>query len=141
MKYNISYNIYSKPTWDNVCKRYFKKSNVDVETFYGDVLYVGMGSAYGPRKQSDKVKSTTIIEYDPIIIKKFNIPEKNWNIIQADAYEVDLGENKYDFIFIDIFLYKIPRSKYNFILNKYNKHLKKEGKIFFIKTLPFDENK
>jgi len=138
---NLRKNIYAKPNWDKTCKKYFKISEVDIENFYGDVLYVGMGNAYGPRKQSDKVKSTTIIEYDPYIIKKYNILEKNWNIIEADAYEVDLGENKYDFIFVDIFLFKIPRSKYNLLLTKYNKHLKKEGKIFFIKTLPFDENK
>jgi len=124
---NLRKNIYAKPNWDKTCKKYFKISEVDIENFYGDVLYVGMGNAYGPRKQSDKVKSTTIIEYDPYIIKKYNILEKNWNIIEADAYEVDLGEN--------------PRSKYNLLLTKYNKHLKKEGKIFFIKTLPFDENK
>ncbi len=132
---------YTLPLWDKISPRYFKKSNVDIENFYGDVLYVGMGSAYGPRKQSDKVESTTIIEYNPNIIKLHNIPEKNWNIIEADAYEVDLGENKYDFIFVDIFLRVIPRSKYNFLLTKYSKHLKKEGKIFFIKTLPFDDNK
>lgn len=140
MKHKIN-NIYSRPNWDRTCSWYFKKSEIDIENFYGDVLYVGMGNAYGPRKQSDKVESTTIIEYDPGIIEKYNILEKNWNIIEGDAYKVDLKEKKYDFIFVDIFVFKIPRSKYNFILNKYNKHLKKEGKIFFTKTIPFDENK
>tara|TARA_R100001460_G_scaffold18475_4_gene39189 strand:+ start:363 stop:785 length:423 start_codon:yes stop_codon:yes gene_type:complete len=139
LKKNIS-KIYYRPNWDKVCKYYFKKSDIDIDNFYGDVLYVGMGSAYGPRKQSNKVNSTTIIEKNQEIIKAFNIPEKKWKIIEADAYDIDLNKNKYDFIFIDIFLYKIPKSKYNFLLNKYSKYLKKEGKIFFAKSIPLDEN-
>ena len=45
---------YSSKTWDNVCYNYFKNSGWDIENFYGDVLYVGMGSNYGPRNQSNE---------------------------------------------------------------------------------------
>lgn len=123
--------------WDHACEKYFRISEVYIDKFFGDVLYVGMGTAYGPRNQSDKVKSTTIIEKYNNIIDDFNLPEKQWNIINDCAYEVDLKNNKYDFIYIDIWTGFIPKEEFNILNKKYSKHLKKNGELLISKILPF----
>ena len=96
---NLSYAI---SRWDKICERYFKKSNFDIENFHGDVLYVGMGNAYGPRNQSKNVKTTTILEKYPKIIKKYNDLSQNWNVIQGCAYEYDFKDQKFDIIMLDV---------------------------------------
>jgi hypothetical protein len=131
---------YNQSNWDTKCKLYFEKSDINVDEFYGDVLYVGMGNAWGPRNQSSNVKTTTIIEKFPDIIEKYNIPDKNWNIILDDAYTVDLNDTKYDIIFIDIFAWFIEKEEFLNLYSKYSQHLQKNGTIHYIKTLPVKEN-
>tara|TARA_R100000664_G_C2754562_1_gene142203 strand:- start:1978 stop:2415 length:438 start_codon:yes stop_codon:yes gene_type:complete len=128
---------YNRRDWDQICKRYFKKSNFDIENFHGDVLYIGMGNAYGPRNQSKNVKTTTILEKYPEIIKKYNDPSQDWNVIQGCAYDYDFKNQKFDIIMIDIFAKFIYLYEYNKLLNKYEKHLKDNGRILTIKTLNF----
>tara|TARA_R100001443_G_C3322811_1_gene170478 strand:+ start:505 stop:942 length:438 start_codon:yes stop_codon:yes gene_type:complete len=128
---------YCRKDWDKICKRYFKKSDFDIENFYGDVLYVGMGNAYGPRNQSKNVKTTTILEKYPEIIKKYNDPSQDWNVIQGCAYDYEFKNQNFDIIMIDIFAQFIYLDEYNKLLNKYKKYLKDNGRILTIKTLNF----
>jgi len=131
---------YDKSNWDEKCKKYFEHSDIDVNKFYGDVLYIGMGNAYGPRNQSSNVKTTTIIEKFPDIVEKYNIPSKNWNIIIDDAYTVNLNDSKYDIIFIDIFAWFIEKEEFLHIWSKYSMYLKENGIIHYIKTIPMKEH-
>lgn len=126
---------YDSATWDKVCSNYFKKSGWHIENFYGDVLYVGMGGAYGPRNQSKNVKTTTILEKYPEIIKKYNIPEKNWRIIQGCAYEYDFKDQKFDIIVLDIWAKYIHADEFKIIYPKFKKYLKDNGKIHVIRTI------
>ena len=126
---------YGSSIWDKVCAAYFAKSDIYPKKMYGDVLWVGMGDAYGPRNQSENVKSTTIIENDDDIIQKFNIPEKKWNIIEACAYKHDFKDKKFDFIVLDIWAHLIYARELESLKEKYKKHLKKEGILLHIKTL------
>lgn len=126
---------YGSNTWDKVCLAYFSKSDIYPQKMYGDVLWVGMGDAYGPRNQSENVKSTTILENDDNIIEKFNIPEKKWNIIEGCAYSYDFKDQKFDFIILDIWAHLIYGNELKLLKEKYEKHLKKEGIILHIKTL------
>ncbi len=128
---------YDRKDWDGICKRYFEKSDFDIENFHGDVLYVGMGNAYGPRNQSKNVKTTTILEKYPEIIEKFNDPSQDWNVIQGCAYNYEFKSQKFDIIMIDIFARFIYLDEYNKVLNKYKKYLKDNGRILTIKTLNF----
>ena len=106
--YNSKNLFYNSPSWDAVCANYFTKSNIFVEKFYGDVLYIGMGNAYGPRKQSKKVTSTTIVEKYSEIIEQYNVPSENWKIIKKEL---------------------------NILNKKYKEHLKNKGKILISKIL------
>jgi len=126
---------YFSPHWDRICEYYFKRSGFDIQNFHGDVLYVGMGGAYGPRNQSKNVKSTTILEKYPEIIQKNKIIQEDWNIIEADAYEYDFKDKKFDFIVLDIWAKYINKQEYNILFPKFRKYLKKFGKIYTIKTL------
>ncbi len=128
---------YDRKDWDGICKRYFEKSNFDIENFHGDVLYIGMGNAYGPRNQSKNVKTTTILEKYPKIIKKYNDPSQDWNVIQGCAYNYEFKDQKFDIIMIDIFARFIYLDEYNKVLTKYKKYLKDNGRILTIKTLNF----
>ena len=128
---------YDRKDWDGICKRYFEKSNFDIENFHGDVLYIGMGNAYGPRNQSKNVKTTTILEKYPEIIEKFNDPSQDWNVIQGCAYNYEFKDQKFDIIMIDIFARFIYLDEYNKVLTKYKKYLKDNGRILTIKTLNF----
>ena len=126
---------YDSRGWDSICKRYFKKSGYDIENFHGDVLYVGMGSAYGPRNQSKNVKTTTILEKYPEIIEKYNDPSQDWNVIQGCAYEHAFEPKQFDIIMLDIWGQFIYSDEYNKLTNKYKEYLKDDGRILTIKTL------
>lgn len=126
---------YSKKNWDIVCQRYFEKSDFNIKEFYGDVLYVGMGSAYGPRNQSKNVKTTTILEKYPEIIKKYNDTSQNWNIIQGCAYDYEFKDQKFDIIMLDVWAQYICKKEYSILYPKFKKYLKDNGKILIIKTL------
>tara|TARA_R100001440_G_scaffold70650_1_gene93149 strand:+ start:889 stop:1347 length:459 start_codon:yes stop_codon:yes gene_type:complete len=126
---------YEPARWDKVCQKYFKNSNIYPDKMHGDVLWVGMGGAYGPRNQSENVKSTTIIENSDDIIQRFNIPSKKWNIIEACAYNYDFKDKKFDFIILDIWAKVIYSNELNSLTNKYKKYLKKHGQLLTIKTL------
>ena len=126
---------YSGKTWDKVCHNYFKNSGWNIENFYGDVLYVGMGSNYGPRNQSKNVKTTTILEKYDHIIEKFNDPSKDWRVIKGDAYNYDFKDEKFDIIVLDIWAKYIHIDEFKIIYPKFKKYLKKDGKIHVIKTI------
>lgn len=128
---------YHREKWDEICERYFKKSNWDIENFHGDVLYVGMGSAYGPRNQSKNVKTTTILEKYPEIIKKYNDPSQDWNVIQGCAYEYNFKPKQFDIIILDVWARFIYLDEYNKLMNKFKNYLKDSGRILTIKTLNF----
>ena len=128
---------YHREKWDEICERYFKKSNWDIENFHGDVLYVGMGSAYGPRNQSRNVKTTTILEKYPEIIKKYNDPSQDWNVIQGCAYEYNFNPKQFDIIILDVWAKFIYLDEYNKLYYKFEKYLKEIGRILRIKTLNF----
>ena len=128
---------YHRKKWDEICERYFKKSNFDIENFHGDVLYVGMGSAYGPRNQSKNVKTTTILEKYPEIIKKHNDPSQDWNVIQGCAYEYNFKPKQFDIIMLDVWARFIYLDEYNKLYNKFKNYLKDGGRILTIKTLNF----
>ena len=126
---------YSKKNWDIVCQRYFEKSDFNIKEFYGDVLYVSMGSAYGTRNQSKNVKTTTILEKYPEIIKKYNDTSQNWNIIQGCAYDYEFKDQKFDIIMLDVWAQYICKEEYSILYPKFKKYLKDNGKILIIKTL------
>ena len=130
-----SFLAYGSSNWDAICKNYFKKSDIYPEKMHGDVLWVGMGNAYGPRNQSKNVKTTTIIEKYKNIIDNFNIPSKNWNIIEACAYSHEFKDEKFDFIILDIWGGILYANELNSLTDKYKKYLKKHGQLLTIKTL------
>jgi hypothetical protein len=129
------YLKYDSRGWNSICKKYFAKSNYDIENFYGDVLYVGMGNAYGPRKQSKNVKTTTILEKYPETIEKYNDTSYNWDIIEGCAYDYDFKDKKFDIIVLDIWAFYILQEEYDTLVPKYKKYLKKDGKLHTIKVL------
>jgi hypothetical protein len=93
-----------------------------------------MGTCFIPRLQSDKVIDTDIIEIDENMIEyNKNITHK-WNVIKADVYEYETIK-KYDFIFIDIFYKKVEREIMEYLIEKYIKNLKSDGKIFYLKSV------
>jgi|ETNvirenome_6_85_1030632.scaffolds.fasta_scaffold06832_4 hypothetical protein len=123
---------YTNPHWDNYCKSYFNINEIYPEKFHGDVLYVGMGNAYGARQHTNKVTSTTFIEKYKHIIDQCNIKD-DWIIINKCAYTIEL-ENKYDFIFMDIWAYPLPKF-YKEVIEKYKKYLKLNGEFLALKSL------
>ena len=69
-------------------------SNVSIDEFYGDVLYLGMGPLWLPRHQTHKVTSTIIIENDKKIINQFSkFLKPEWVLIEADAWEYKPSKN------------------------------------------------
>lgn len=102
-------------------------SNVDINNFYGDVLYLGMGPLWIPRHQTDKVISTTIIEIDSKIIKQFSHYLKpDWKLINANAWTYEPVQ-KYDVIFADIWSNLIDYNDVKKMFDKYKYHLKPNG--------------
>jgi len=112
---------------DNFMQKVY--SEVAIDEFYGDVLYLGMGPLWIPRHQTDKVTSTTIIENDKNIINKFSIFLKpDWKLIEADAWEYKPTQ-KYDIIYADIWHRVINYDELNMMFDKYKNYLKSTGRF------------
>ena len=110
-------------------------SDVDIEEFYGDVLYLGMGSLWIPRQQTDKVTSTTIIENDLNIVNEFsNNLKSEWNLIIADAWEYTPTQ-KFDVIYADIWHRIIDYQDVQDMFCRYKKYLKTNGQMRCLERL------
>lgn len=108
---------------------------IPMDLFYGSVLYVGMGSAWVPRNQSKEVIKTTIIENSVEIINRYrDLVDPAWNIIQEDAWRFWTDE-RFDFIFIDIWDSSTPVKYIEMIRSKYVKLLKVNGEILFLDSI------
>ena len=77
----------------------------------GDVLVLGLGMGYVPFMMALKseVKSITIVEKDPDIISLFNsliypsfINKEKIKIVEGDAINFVIKQNKFDYIFADL---------------------------------------
>jgi hypothetical protein len=126
---------------DSLCyKIYININKIDPSILFGSILYLGMGTCFIPRLQSDKVIDTDIIEIDENMIEyNKNITHK-WNVIKADVYEYETIK-KYDFIFIDIFYKKINKDIMEGLIDRYNPFLKEGGKIFYLNSVCRDLDK
>jgi hypothetical protein len=123
--------IGSDVLWSSI---YLNNNKIDPSILFGSILYLGMGTCFIPRLQSDKVIDTDIVEIDENMIEyNKNITHK-WNVIKADVYEYETIK-KYDFIFIDIFYKKVEREIMEYLIEKYIKNLKSDGKIFYLKSV------
>lgn len=108
---------------------------IPMDLFYGSVLYVGMGSAWVPRNQSRRVIKTSIIENSVEIIDRYReLLDPDWNIIQEDAWRFRTDE-RFDFIFIDIWDSLTPVKYIEMMRSRYDKLLKVNGKILFLDSI------
>jgi spermidine synthase len=127
----------SDALWSGI---YLNNNKIDPSILFGSILYLGMGTCFIPRLQSDKVIDTDIIEIDENMIEyNKNITHK-WNVIKDDVYEYETIK-KYDFIFIDIFYKKVEREIMEYLIEKYIKNLKSDGKIFYLNSVCRDVDK
>jgi predicted O-methyltransferase YrrM len=118
---------------DDILKKIY--SNIPIQEFKGSVMYVGMGSAWVPRQQPSNVYRTLIIEKDKEIIDKYShLLKPDWEVVNEDAW-MFYTEEKFDFIFIDIWN-NLVLDKYMVIIESlYSKYLRPGGKILFLEQL------
>ena len=110
-------------------------SNVSIDEFYGDVLYLGMGPLWLPRHQTHKVTSTIIIENDKKIINQFSkFLKPEWVLIEADAWEYKPSKN-FDIIYADIWHRIINYEEVYRMFDKYKDYLKPNGQIKCLERL------
>jgi hypothetical protein len=121
-------------------------ADVSIHDFYGDVLYLGMGSLWIPRKQTDKVTSTTIIEIDSEIIKQFSHHLKpDWKLINTNAWTYEPIKS-YDVIFADVWHNIIDYVEVKKMFDKYKDYLKPNGymicldRLVRFKTIPIGQS-
>lgn len=118
---------------DNVLKGVYEK--IPFKEFKGSVLYVGMGSAWVPRQQPDRVHRTLIVERDQAIIDKYyHLLKPGWEVVKEDAW-LFYTEEKFDYIFIDIWNGLILDKYMVMIENIYLNYLNPGGKILFLEQL------
>jgi len=118
---------------DSILKEVY--SDVPIQEFKGSVMYVGMGSAWVPRNQPPSVYRTLIIEKDKKIIDKFSyLLKPEWEVVNEDAWLFHT-EEKFDFIFIDIWNSVILDKYMIMIESLYSNYLKPGGKILFLEQL------
>lgn len=110
---------------------YEERNGIIASEFYGDVLYLGLGSAFMYRQHTSKVKSTTFIENNEEIIKTYG---KGLNIIQGDAHNIEIT-NEFDFIIVDIWDKGVSKQEVETLVNKWYKNLKVKGSILYLKTI------
>lgn len=117
----------------DLLKTIYDKNNITPNDFYGDVLFIGMGDLYFPKKID--VNSITIVEKysDVIELQKSKIP-KEWTIIQEDGYVFET-ERKYDVIMLDMWYYMITKEELNQQIKRYMKFLNDGGKILYLETI------
>jgi spermidine synthase len=114
---------------------YLNINGIEPDKFSGSVLYLGMGTCIIPKLQSINVNKTTIVEIDENMIKfnKDNIKE-DWIIINEDAYIFNTNE-KFDFIFIDIFYEQTNKENLDILIDKYSKLLNENGTLIYLKNI------
>lgn len=133
MNKNTDYCYLSIETYKRI---YIDINNIDPSSFYGDVLYLGLGDAFLPKMQSKNVLTTTIVEINENLInrKKKLVETKEWKIIKEDAY-IYVPEKKYDLIFIDIW-YQVQEKETVFgLIERYTPFIKDTGKIMYLNTI------
>jgi spermidine synthase len=115
---------------------YFKTNKLPKpQDLEGSVLYLGLGTGYYPRNQSEKVTKTTIVELEKASIDFCkDIIKPDWIVLNDDAYTFETTE-KFDVIFLDIFYNQVDKEIIDALLNKYKKFLTLNGEIFYIKTI------
>jgi spermidine synthase len=109
----------------------YRYNGINSSEFYGDVLYVGMGSGFMVKGHSDLVTSTTFIEIDEEVINKYR--QYDWVVIKGDAYDVEV-DTKFDFIIIDIWDKPTDKINIDHLINKFNNNLK-GGEIKYLKSI------
>lgn len=133
MKYNFTDDF-----WERI---YLNINRIDPNKLFGSVLYLGMGTCYIPRLQSDNVIKSTIVEIDDDVIEyNKDIIKDSWEIIKADVYDYE-PEFLYDFIFIDIFYHTTEKDNMEGLIYKYINFLKESGKIFYLDSVCKKVNK
>lgn len=102
---------YKKNIWMNISPNEINTMQPSIDEAYGNVLVFGLGLGYYPFMVSlkNEVKSVTIVEKDPNIIKIFKenlfkfFPQKEKiQIVQDDAFRYVNNGKKYDYCFIDL---------------------------------------
>jgi spermidine synthase len=133
MNVNNKYCFLPKETYKRV---YLDVNKIDPSSFYGDVLYLGLGDAFLPEIQSKNVLTTTIVEINENLVnqKRKLIETKGWKIIQEDAY-MYVPEKKYDLIFADIW-YQVQEKETVFgLIESYKPFVKDTGRILYLNTI------
>ena len=110
----------------------YDSNNIQPDTFYGDVLYVGMGGGYLFKRHTNKVNSTTFIEYDQDIIDECNFTE--CMVINGDAYNVEVP-GKFDIIVLNIWDVATDLTNVETLIKKFEDNLKIGGKIKYLDTI------
>ncbi len=133
MNMSNKYFFISRETYRHV---YIEANKIDPSSFYGDVLYLGLGDAFLPENQSKNVLTTTIVEIDKNLIdqKIKLIKTKGWTIIHEDVYTY-VPEKKYDLIFVDIW-YDVQQKETVFgLVDLYKPFVKDTGKILYLNSI------
>jgi predicted RNA methylase len=119
---------------DQKNKVLYARENIIPQSFKWSVLYLGMGTCFLPRMQSENVTRTVIVENDERIIE-INEYEKrideSWEVIKWDAWAVDLDE-EFDVIVADIFSTKQIEWVVDEFAKVYKKNLKKGWVMYFL---------
>jgi len=118
---------------DKFVKFYLSYHNVDINKLKGDVLYLGMGTAYCARHQPNLVTSTTFVELDKEVIKASH-KNKDWVVHNEDIYRFKT-DKKFDYIFINIFYQWTPKEELQELINKYSSNLKTKGEFLYLNKL------
>jgi hypothetical protein len=119
---------------DEWCYIYTVLNKIEPNRLSGSVLYLGMGTCYIPSLQSDKVTTTHILELEQEVIDYNKDINPSWKVIKCDAYTYE-PEQKYDFIFIDIFYHRTTKEIMECLIDRYLDALNVDGKIFYLHTV------
>lgn len=120
--------------WRNI---YWHHNSLDSREFRGQVLYLGMGSCFLPRHQSDAVTQTVIVELNPVVVehnRKTNNLDTNWTIVIADAYQYT-PDGQFDIIVADIWYDVQCESVINQLIDRYKPWLAPAGQIVNLRTV------
>ena len=123
---------YKGVTWMSLNPNEINTMRDDINNVEGNLLVFGLGLGYFAYMASlkDNVKKITIVEKDPKIInlfKKHLLPQfakkEKITIIEGDAIKYNIGKEKYDFLYIDLWHNCLDGSEiylhYKKIENKY----------------------
>ncbi len=120
---------------DEFTQKYLDYHEIDLSTFTGDILYLGMGTAYCAR--NTQANSNTFVEIDSEIVEEYSIDE-DWDVYNEDLYMFST-DKKFDIIFVNIFSRYTELEVLQEIKDLYKDNLKEGGKFLFLKKL-FPEN-